>query len=69
MNDEDKAFWLSWCIEEYAAEQHQHTNDIARLFSENHVLEFLEQNEDILHTQGKRYILETIREKIKEERT
>ena len=24
MTDEDKAFWLSWCIEEYASEKTSH---------------------------------------------
>lgn len=62
MNNEDKAFWLSWCIEEYAAAQHVKSHEVARLFSELHVLEFLDQNAEILHTQGKRYIIEEILE-------
>lgn len=33
MDTEDRAFWLSWCIEEYA---------------------------EVLHTQGKSYILDCI---------
>ncbi len=60
MNNEDKIFWLSWCIEEYAADQHLRSCEVATLFSDANVFEFLDQNAEILHTQGKSYILKTI---------
>ena len=70
MSDElfqKKAEFLSWCIEEYAAEKNLHGRDVANLFSQKKVLDFLGEHYDILHTQGKAYIIETIEDFIKTE--
>ena len=70
MSDElfqKKAEFLSWCIEEYAAEKNLNGRDVANLFSQNKVLDFLGEHYDILHTQGKAYIIETIEDFIKTE--
>jgi len=44
MSDElfqKKAEFLSWCIEEYAAEKNLNGRDVANLFSQKKVLDFL----------------------------
>ncbi len=62
-----KAEFLSWCIEEYAAEKNLNGRDVANLFSRKKVLDFLSEHYEILHTQGKAYIIETIEDFIKTE--
>ena len=65
MTDEDKAFWLSWCIEEYASEKNKPSAEISKMFDEKGVLSYLDGNAEILHTQGKGYILSDIGEFLK----
>lgn len=60
MSIEDKAFFLSWCIEEYAAVHNVLGQSAAAMFEEKGVLQFLERNAEILHTQGKDFILSEI---------
>lgn len=62
MKNEDLAFWLSWCIEEYAAKKNVSASKIAELFEKNDVFSYLTENAEILHTQGKNYILGSIEE-------
>ena len=60
-----KAEFLSWCIEEYAVAKNLIGRDVANDFSQKKVLDFLGEHYEILHTQGKSYILETIDDFIK----
>lgn len=60
MTSEDKAFWLSWCIEEYAAQNGISASEVSDLFDRTNVLSYLDDNAEILHTQGKSYILSEI---------
>jgi hypothetical protein len=55
-----KAEFVSWCIEEYAVAKSMNGRDVANMFSEKKVLDFLSSHYEILHTQGKSYIIETI---------
>ena len=55
-----KAEFVSWCIEEYAFSKSMNGRDVANLFSEKNVLDFLSDHYEILHTQGKSYIIEAI---------
>lgn len=55
-----KAEFVSWCIEEYAAQTAQKADEVAKRFSQNAVIDFLENHYDVLHTQGKQYILGAI---------
>lgn len=48
MTDEDKAFWLSWCIEEYAAEKNKSSSEISKMFDEKDVLSYLDENAEVL---------------------
>ena len=69
MTDEDKAFWLSWCIEEYTSEKNKTSTEISKMFEEKDVLSYLDDNAEILHTQGKNYILSDIDKFIKNLKT
>ena len=60
MNTEQTAVFIAWCIEEYAVNRHKTPIDTANLFNQQGVLSFLQENADILHTQGKDYILGAI---------
>lgn len=62
---EKKAGFISWCIEEYAAAHDMNGREVANYFSKNKVLDFLERHYEILHTQGKSYILDCIADFIK----
>lgn len=64
---EKKAEFISWCIESYAAEHDLNGRDVANYFSDKKVLDFLGEHYEILHTQGKSYILATIDDFIKTE--
>ena len=57
---EKKAEFISWCIEEYAAAHSLNGRDVANDFSRKMVLDFLGDHYEILHTQGKTYILGAI---------
>ena len=65
METEDLTFWLSWCIEEYASAKNLLTPEIADTFEKKGVLSYLADNAEILHTQGKNYILDSIDDYIK----
>ena len=69
MNTEDLAFWLSWCIEEYASKKGKQASDIAQFFEKTGTLQYLSENAEILHTQGKNYILSDIDKFIKNLKT
>lgn len=60
MSTEDLAFWLSWCIEEYASSKGKSASDIMPLFENSGVLQYLSENAEILHTQGKSLIFDCI---------
>ena len=66
MGTEDLSFWLSWCIEEYAHEKQLVNSDVAELFEQNGVIAYLTGNAEILHTQGKDYILGSIDDFLRE---
>ncbi|MBR2091863.1 MAG: DUF3791 domain-containing protein [Fibrobacter sp.] len=65
---EDMAFWLSWCIEEYAASKKMSASDVALFFEKTGTLQYLSDNAEILHTQGKNYILDCIDKFVQSER-
>ena len=65
MTDEDIAFFLSWCIEEYAVYKNIPASKVSAMFSKSGAMEYLMQNAEVLHTQGKSYILDSIEEFLK----
>ncbi|MBR0098800.1 MAG: DUF3791 domain-containing protein [Treponema sp.] len=62
---EKKAEFISWCIEMYASSKKLDGRDVANDFSSKKVLDFLGEHYEVLHTQGKSYILATIDDFIK----
>lgn len=62
---EKKAEFISWCIEIYASSKELDGRDVANDFSSKKVLDFLGEHYEVLHTQGKSYILATIDDFIK----
>ena len=60
MDTDDRASWLSWRIEEHAKRQGGLAPDIAKLFESTGTLRYLSENAEVLHTQGKSYILDCI---------
>ena len=60
MKTEDLAFWLSWCIEEYAFERKTTPESVLKVFKTNGVIDFLTENAEVLHTQGKGYVIFSI---------
>lgn len=66
MNEFEKtAQFISWCIEEYAFENKISSRETANFFNEKGVLDFLQNHWEILHSQGKDYILGSIEDFIK----
>lgn len=62
---EKKAEFISWCIEMYAKAKTLKGRDVANDFANKNIIEFLEAHYEVLHTQGKAYILTTIEDFIK----
>lgn len=62
---EQIAQFISWCIEEYAFEKKISSKETANFFNENGALDFLQNNWEVLHSQGKDYILGSIDDFIK----
>lgn len=62
---EQIAQFISWCIEEYSFEKKVSTKKTANFFNEKGVLNFLEKHWEVLHSQGKDYILGSIEDFIK----
>ena len=59
-DNEKKSEFLSFCIESYKVKHHMKGKDTANLFKESGVINFLIDGYDMLHTQGKDYIIEEI---------
>ena len=57
---EKRIEFVSWCIEQYSAWKNVSAVQVANDFSKYSVLDFLSKHYDVLHTQGKSYILDTI---------
>ena len=58
----DIAYFLSFCIEQYKEEKHLNGTEVAKIFSQYGVLEYLEQHFEPLHSQSRQWILEDIDE-------
>ena len=58
----DIAYFLSFCIEQYKEAKHLSGQEVAKTFSQFGVLNYLEENFEALHSQGRQWILEDIEE-------
>lgn len=68
MNDKelDIAYFLSFCIEQYRKKHQLSGEETFSLFDKYDVLPYLEENFEILHTQGHHWLMEEIDELINE---
>jgi hypothetical protein len=61
LNNEERVIeFLSFCIENFKVKHSLHGREVAILFKQSGVLEFVSNGYEVLHTQGKEYILEEI---------
>ena len=66
MNKEqqDKAMFVSFCIEQYAKAKNMSTEDVVNLFEQYGITEHFCEFYDVLHTQGHNWLIEEIDEMI-----
>lgn len=57
-----------YCMENYKAEKKLTPNETLELFSKYHVYEFLENTYEMLHTQDREYIIDSISTYIKKKK-
>ncbi|SFC99287.1 DUF3791 domain-containing protein [Clostridium uliginosum] len=61
LNDKERiSEFASFCIENFKIKHSMSGKDVANLFKVSGVIEFIINGYDMLHTQGKEYILEEI---------
>ena len=56
----EQAYFLSFCIEQYKHLKNMDGTDVKKLFDEQGVSDYLIQNYEVLHTQGKEWLLDDI---------
>ncbi|MCF0238774.1 MAG: DUF3791 domain-containing protein [Sphaerochaetaceae bacterium] len=56
-SEEKKVEFISFCIEMYAEKYNKSGLEIALLFEDKGVFDYLNKGYDMLHTQGKNYIV------------
>lgn len=61
-NNEAIAEFISFCIENFKVKYNMSGKEVANLFNELEVIEFLIDGYDVLHTQGKDYIIDEIKQ-------
>ena len=60
----DIAYFLSFCIEQYTVKQGLSGEDTMNLFEKYNVLSYLSDNFEVLHTQGRQWLMEEIEDYI-----
>ena len=63
------AYFLSFCIEQYKNKHQMPGEKVATLFEGCGVLSYLEDNFEVLHTQGHQWLLEEIDELINKQKS
>ena len=59
---QDIAYFLAFCVEIYKNAHSLSGNEASTLLSESDVLDYLEENYDVIHTQSHHWILADIEE-------
>lgn len=62
------AYFLSFCIEKYKHKHQMSGDETVSLFDKYDILLYLEENFEVLHTQGHQWLIEEIYELINERR-
>jgi len=63
---QDKAAFVSFCIEQYAKAKNIATSEVAKLFGHYGITEHFCEFYDVLHTQGRLWLIEEIDKMINE---
>lgn len=58
--DQEKSYFLAFCIEQYKAAKGMDGAEVARLFFESNVASYLTDNFEVLHTQSRQWLIEEI---------
>lgn len=61
---QDRAMFVSFCIEQYAKAKNMNTEDVVDLFEQYGISEHFCEFYDVLHTQGGQWLVEEIDEMI-----
>lgn len=61
----DIAYFLSFCIEQYGKKYQLSGDEVVSLFDQYEILPYLEENFEVLHTQGYQWLMEEIDELIR----
>jgi hypothetical protein len=59
---QDIAYFLSFCTEQYKKEKHLSGSDAMDVMSKYGVLDYLAKHYEMLHTQGRQWLMEDIDE-------
>ena len=62
--DKDIALFVAFCIEEYGAAKGMSGEQVLDLFSKYGLVDYLSEFYDVLHTQGRQWLIEEIDEYI-----
>ena len=58
--EQDKSYFIAFCIEQYKVAKGMDGAEVARLFFEKGISEYLNDNFEILHTQSRQWLIEEI---------
>jgi len=64
-DQQDRAIFVSFCIEQYAKAKNMTTDDVVNLFEQYGIMEHFCEFYDVLHTHGHNWLIEEIDEMIK----
>lgn len=59
-NEIDKSFFVAFCIEQYKMQKGIDGAKAAEIFFSTGVADYLSENFEVLHTQGKQWLMEEI---------
>ena len=68
MEQQDKAMFVSFCIEQYAKAKNMTTEDVVNLFEQYGIAEHFCECDDVLHARGGQWLVGEIDEMISEGR-
>lgn len=64
--EQDKSYFVAFCIEQYKAAKGMDGADVAQLFFQKGVASYLADNFDVLHSQSRQWLMEEIDEYLKQ---
>lgn len=60
--DQDRSYFIAFCIEQYKMIKGMSGTEVAQLFFETGVASYLVDNFEVLHTQSRQWLIEEIEE-------